>query len=219
MPIAYIIAFLLIAAVIIYYMFFAKGKNKKEEFKKDRSTTQEHRDRDFTIENVGPEGKISLTNFGENNEFLNITITDKTRHHEGDNFWYELEGETSHGHPFWLQIEAINPYKLNGGTEEVDFNLLGISTRDLEEFRVKDQAFTLEEDQFYFESGGEAQMYTSEAEDDEDFRWYRYWNFATENDEIYLTVQQLEDSTPEATVSYPIESNQLKIFELGIDVE
>ena len=131
MPVAYLIAFALIAVVIIYYIFFAKSKTEKEEYRRDRSTTQEHRNRDFSIENVGPEGKISISGLGVDNEFLNVTINEKTRHYEGDNLWYELEGETSKGDPFWLQIESINPYQLNCGNEEVDFNSLGISKRDL----------------------------------------------------------------------------------------
>lgn len=219
MSIAYFITFTLLALIIIYYIFFTKDKKQKDDYRRDRSTTQEHRNRDFSIENVGPEGKISISSLGQDNEFFNVTIDEKTRHHEGDNFWYELEGKTSKGDPFWLQIESINPYKLNCGNEEVDFNILGISTRDLEMYHGGDEAFNLEGDQYYFEYGGEAQVYTSEAEDDEDFRWYRYWNFSTKEEDVYLTVQQLENSTPEATISYPIEPSQLKIFELGIDVE
>jgi hypothetical protein len=208
MSILYIIVFSLVAIITIYYLFFAKAKEKPED-----------RQRDFSIENVSPNGKIAISNFGDNSEFLNITITEKTRHHEGDNFWYELKGNTSEGEIFWLQIESIDPVELNGGKEDLNFNSLGLSTRDLETLRIEQKAFTLNEEQFYFESGGEAQVHQSDAEDEEDFRWYRYWNFTNEQETVFIAIQQLEDSVPTASLSYPINKSQLRIFELGENVE
>ena len=222
MTLVYIFAFALIAAVIIYYMFFTKSNNDKEEFTRDRSTTQEKHDRNFTIENIGPGGKFSVSNFGENNDFLNITITDKVLHEEGDNFWYELEGETSHGDPFWLQIESIDPYDLNGGKDELDFNELGLSTADLESLLVGKESFELDNEKFYLDYAGEARAYTEEDDEydsDENFRWYRYWEFINKGSDVYIAIQQFENSTPEVTISYPITQHQLKIFELGEDVE
>ena len=212
MRLDYTIVVLLVAAIGIYYFFFAKGKKNKEEFK------NENQHRTFSIENVGPEGKIGLSNFGEDDEFLNITITEKTRHYEDDNFWYELDGTTSQGNSFWLQIESINPLEMNGGTEELDFNSLGISTLDLEEMQARKKAFQSHNQQFYFESNGEAQVYQSDSQDDDDFRWYRYWNFTNQEESVFIAIQQLEDLNPRVSISYPIEKNQLRIFELGEDV-
>jgi len=213
MSLTFIFVFVLVAAIAIYYIFFAKSK---KDLSNEKAT---NRERAFSIENVAPSGKISISNFGEDSQFLNISITEKTRHHEGDNFWYELEGETSQGDDFWLQIESIDPILLNGGNEILDFNTLGLSTKNLEELRVNQKAFELNNEQFYFETGGEARVFQTDAEDEEDFKWYRYWNFVNDKENVFITVQQVEDSTPEASVSYPITKSQLRIFELGEDVE
>ena len=213
MNLVYVIVFSLIAAISIYYIFFAKSKNEKEQLQRGNSA------REFSIENVGPGGKIAISNFGEENTFLNISVTEKTRHHEDDNFWYELEGKTSQGDDFWLQIEAIDPLVMNAGIEKLDFNTLRLSTSDLEQMRVEKKAFEFNNEQFYFGSKGEARAYSSETQDEDDFRWYRYWNFTNENDTVLISIQQLEDSTPEASISYPIKKNQLRIFELGEDVK
>ena len=209
----YLIVFLLAAVISIYYIFFKKSK------KDGALTSLKNSNRSFSIENVGPEGKIAISNFGEDHDALNITINGKNRHHEGDNFWYELEGETSNGTPFWLQIESLDPLALNGGNEELDFNRLGLSTADLEQMRIEQKAFKVNDVHFYFETSGEAQVYPSETEDKEDFRWYRYWNFSNEKENVFISVQQFEDMMPEASISYPIQKNQLRIFEVGRNVE
>ncbi len=221
----YLFVFGLIAIVVVYYFFFTKDKNKPtNEFTRDDSSMQENRNKGLSIEFLGIGGKIAVSNFGVNDAFLNVTIQQKTTYQEGDNFWFELEGNTSQGDDFWLQIESIEPLLLNGGTERVDFNEIGLSTRDLEELRNGDRGFQFQGETFFFETNGEVKIYNNEEDeryDDEenDFRWCRYWEFTNEAETIFVSVDQFEDGSPEVSVSYPIQENNFKIFELGQHVE
>ena len=218
MDTVYLIAFALIALVVIYYMFFTK-KETDNEFQRDDSMT--NNSKELSIENVGIGGKLSISNFGKNSDFLNVTIHNKKTHQEDDNFWYELEGRTSRGDDFWLQIESIEPLILNGGTERISFNDLGISTNDLENLRAEDKAFQLNDEQYFFDTNGEVKVYddlnSSDEEEEEDFSWCRYWEFSNESEKVFISIDQFENGSPEASIAYPILANQLRIFELGND--
>lgn len=215
MSLMYIILIAAVIAIIIYFFFF---RNKKdEEFRRNSDSARGENKRSFNIENVGIGGSFSISNFGPDSKFFNVTVNQKTRRHEGKNFWYELEGETSTGDAFWLQIESVDPYELNGGIEELDFDDLGVSTTDMEIMRKGNQGFVLDNEPFFFEGEGEAQCYVNDAEDG-DFQWYRYWEFSNEGANAFITVEQFEENHPEASISHPIATHQLKIFELGEDV-
>jgi hypothetical protein len=192
----------LIAVLIVYYFFF---RNKKEVID----------NRTMTIENVGPDGVLSITGFGGHP--LQVNVTDKITHQEEENFWYELEGETENGDGFWLQIESIEPYILNAGHIELDFHELGLSEHDLHMLPIGQEVFLFEGEKIYLDSIGDVQAF-NHGESEEDFRWYKYWEMSNENSDLFVTVEHYEGDRLRVFVSLPIESHQIRIFDLGINV-
>ena len=192
----------LVVCLIIYYFFVRKVKEVIDN-------------RAMTIENVGPDGTLSISGFGGSN--LQVKITDKITHQEDESFWFELEGETEKGDEFWLQIESIEPYVLNAGHVELDFHELGISEHDLHMLPVGQEVFLFEGVKIYLDSIGDVQAFNHEEAED-DFRWYKYWEMSNENKDLFVTAEHYEGGRLRVFVSLPIESHQIRIFDLGINV-
>ncbi len=191
-----------IIGLIIYFVFFRKRKEEIDN-------------REMTIENVGPDGVIAVSNLGGRS--LQVTITDKITHQEDNHFWFELEGETSEGDDFWLQIESIDPYVLHAGHIEIDFHELGKTLHEMQMLPIGQEVFQYEGETILLDSIGEVQAFNHDDEED-DFRWYKYWELSNHNKDLFVTVEHYEDEHPRVFVSIPLESHQIRIFDLGKNV-
>lgn len=191
---------IIIVAILTILAYFLIGRKKKVTPKSNKR-----------LEDLSPTDRIEITGFGKGKERLTVEIKNKNRHakNDGELYWYEYEGITNRNEDFWLQLESINPYELNGGTTKISVYELGTTLENLMSIDSDEIAFRYGGEDFYFDTDGEATCYTNEGSKG---YAYSYREFCNEKDDTYISIEIVENEEPKVYLSFDIEAEQIQII-------
>ena len=190
----------IIIVILAIMAYFLLGKKKKVNQKSNRN-----------LEDLAINDRLEISGFGPHNDFLTVEIKNKNEHTEEqeDLFWYEFEGTTNRNEDFWLQLESIEPYELNGGYTKINIYELGVTVEDLMNQQGDNPAFRYSGQDFFFDCDGDAKCNINGSSKS---YLYSYLEFTNEDDDIYITVEAVENEEPIVYLSYNIDVNQIQIL-------
>lgn len=192
-----LIIIVVILTVVAYYLF---GKKKPSISKTNKK-----------LEDLITSDRFEISEFGPHKDRFTVEVTNKNKHVENGEelFWYEFEGLTNRNEDFWLQLESIDPYELNGGTTKINVYELGTSIEDLMSVTDENLAFRYKGQDFYFDTEGSATRYLNGASSGQN---YSYREFTNENEDMFVTIEAVQNEEPKAYLSFDIDPNQIQIL-------
>lgn len=204
---------LVIIGLGFYFWKMYKTRKKLNEQTQPDPTTD-----DLKLENVGPGGMIHLMNVGKNMEEYDVSILSKSIYREGENTeWYELEGDNGE-RKIWITLEYDDDLDVTIATRKLKLRDLPISRADLDDMDEQgDGEFTFEGKTYYYENSNEGSYFRNGDTSPENEEFFYYWEFETSDEDEFITIEEWEDKSIEATISYPIKASQLKIYSIGGD--
>ncbi len=208
---AFIIFLLVIAGVALYLWQMKRTKNKLEEpIRADHSPDQ------LTLDNVGAGGMIHLMNVGKNMEEYDVTILSKSIYREGENSeWYELEGDNGK-QKVWISLEWDDYMDVSLATRKLKFRDLPISREELDQMDEKGKGqFEFEGKTFYYDHSNEASYFRNGLVSADNEEFFYYWEFESEDETEYITIEEWENGKFEVTISCPVKESQVKVYSLG----
>ncbi len=201
---------LVIIGIAMYFWQRNKSKKTLKEDKKDFLGEE------LRLENVQAGGLIHLMNVGPNLEEYDVQILSRSVYREGENYeWYELEGDNGRG-KVWLSLQHDDGLDVTIATRKLKLRDIPIERDDLD--RMDDAAagqFDFEGQTYYYDHSTEGSYFQggNVLADSEEF--FYYWEFETEDESQFLTVEEWENGRFEVTMSYPVKESQVKVYSLG----
>ena len=201
---------LVIIGIAMYFWQRNKGKKTLKEKAPDPEAQQ------LRLENVGAGGLIHLMNVGPNLEEYDVQILSRSIYREGENYeWYELEGDNGKG-KVWLSLQHDDGLDVTIAARKLKLRDLPIDRADLD--RMDDAAagqFDLEGKTFYYDHSTEGSYFQNGTISSENEEFFYYWEFETEDESEFLTIEEWENGRFEVTISYPVKESQVKVYSLG----
>lgn len=207
---AVIIFCLVIIGIGMYFWQRNKAKKALKESEPDPESQE------LRLENVRAGGLIHLMNVGPNLEEYDVQILARHVYREGETHeWHELEGDNGKS-KVWLSLENDDRLDVTIATRKLKLRELPIDRSDLD--RMDDAAagqFDLEGKTYYYDHSTEGSYFPdgTVAADNEEF--FYYWEFETEDESEFLTVEEWESGQFEVTIAYPVKESQVKVYSLG----
>ncbi len=201
---------ILIVGALIYYVWQMYSKRKKTHESAPPAPADLH------LENVGPGGMIRLMNVGQQMEEYDVRILSKSIYREGENAeWYELEGDNG-DKKIWISLEHDDDLDVTIATRKLKLRDLPISRADLDNMDEQGAGeFVFEGKTYYYENSTEGSYFRNGDVSAENEDFFYYWEFETEGAGEFLTIEEWENGTIEATISYAIKESQVKVYSLG----
>lgn len=196
-------------------MYFWQRKKAKKSLK-ESEPEQGDQSTELRLENVRAGGLIHLMNVGPNLEEYDVQILSRGVYREGENHeWYELEGDNGRG-KVWLSLQHDDELDVTIATRKLKLRDLPIERDDLD--RMDDAAagqFDFEGKTFYYDHSTEGSYFPdgNVTADNEEF--FYYWEFETEDESQFLTIEEWETGRFEVSMSYPVKEAQVKVYSLG----
>ncbi len=203
---------LVIIGIAMYFWQRKKTKKPLEENKNSELGSE------FRLENVQAGGLIHLMNVGPNLEEYDVQILSRSVYREGENYeWYELEGDNGRG-KVWLSLQHDDGLDVTIATRKLKMRDIPIVRDDLD--RMDDAAagqFDFEGRTYYYDHSTEGSYFQGGDVSADSEEFFYYWEFETEDESQFLTVEEWENGRFEVTMSYPVKESQVKVFSLGGD--
>ena len=205
-----VLIFCLILIGIVMY-FWQRNKTKKAI---DESASAAD-SQELHLENVRAGGLIHLMNVGPSLEEYDVQVLSRSIYREGENYeWYELEGDNGKSR-VWLSLQHDDGLDVTIATRKLKMRDLPIDRADLD--RMDEAAagqFDLEGTTFYYDHSTEGSYFQGGTVSPENEEFFYYWEFETEDEDQFLTVEEWENGRFEVTLSYPVNESQIKIYSL-----
>lgn len=206
-----IIFCLVIVGIAMYFWQRNKSKKALDEKKEDNALGSE-----LHLENVQAGGLIHLMNVGPNLEEYDVQILSRGVYREGENYeWYELEGDNGRG-KVWLSLQHDDGLDVTITTRKLKLRDISIERDDLD--RMDDAAagqFDFEGKTYYYDHSTEGSYFQDGKVSADSEEFFYYWEFETEDESQFLTVEEWENGRFEVTMSYPVKESQVKVYSLG----
>lgn len=201
---------LVIIGIAMYFWQRNKAKKALEQPEPDPEAQE------LRLENVRAGGLIHLTNVGPELEEYDVQILARHTYREGENHeWYELEGDNGKS-KVWLSLENDDTLDVTIATRKLKLRELPINRADLDNMDERGEGqFELEGKTYYYDHSTEGSYFPDGkvATDNEEF--FYYWEFETDDEHEFLTVEEWESGQFEVTISYPVKESQVKVYSLG----
>ena len=193
-----LIIIVIIITVVLYFLF---GNNKKGILRKNKK-----------LEDLSTSDRLEILDFGPYKDCFTVVIKSKNRHEEDDDqlFWYEFEGTTSRNEDFWLQLESIDPYDVNGGTTKVSIYELGTTIENLLSVNNQELAFRYKSDDFFLDTEGKAKFFVNNSESGED---YTYREFINGSGDTFISLEISNNEEAKVYLSFALDISQIVILD------
>lgn len=197
-------------AVMTYFFWNSSRKKKKEETSVPAQGTEE-----LHLENVRQGGVIRLINVGENMDEYDIKITARHVYRSDDGEWYELEGDSGTD-KVWISLEEDDGLDVSLTLRKIKFRDLDITRNDLDDMDEKGKGkFAFEGKTYHYESSQEASFFKNGNISDTNEEFFYYWEFESDDEESYITIEEWRDKSIEVTLTHPLKESQVQVYSLG----
>ena len=167
---------------------------------------------ELRLENVTSGGVLHLTNVGPEMEDFDVKILARHIYREGESTWYELEGDKG-DRKVWIEFEEDDELEISIKIQDLKLREIGISKSDLDRMDDDEEGeFDFSGEKFYYEDSGQAVFYKNGIE--ENAEKFYYWDFENDDGDKYISAESWGGQM-EASLSYPIRSNQITVYSLS----
>ena len=198
-----LIVLVIVAIIVVFVML----KNPGDAEKAPPVTSA-----DMKIENVGVGGTIMLRGVGADMEDFDLIITAKHIYDEEGYTWHELEAEKG-ARKVWITVEDDDELELSITVSKHKLRDAGITPEDLDRFKRNDDgSFDFNGVTYHFEEYGKATYF--KAGNRSQGEKFHYWEFESEDERHYASVERWGTGEYELHISEPLRSSQIEIFTL-----
>lgn len=210
-----IIAFAVGCVLSVIYVTKSKqkgiGRRKLRSASRLRALQQKNlarQDADPSIEDVQVGGVIHLADVGLRSESFDAQIVARHLHKLASARIPELVADRGGSHVY-ISLERDDELSINVTMAQPPLEELGISARDLDDFR-DDQTLTYDGTEFFAADNGRA-VFCRDGNELQPEK-YDFWEFEDEEAEQYLTLARWEDGTVEASYSVEVQPSQITVY-------
>ena len=202
------IIILIILGIAAYYFWVQRPLKQLEA----KSTFKPYKEDELRIENAGPGAVIHLTGIGKDMDEFDLKVISKHTYRQLESTWYELECDKGEK-KIWIDMEEDDELDLAVGLRKLKLRDVNITKEDLIRFDDdEDGSFEFEGDKYWLEDSDAAVFYRH-SNDKEAEKLY-YWDFETEDEKKYISIEKWSDGSYDVTYSEPMRSSQVTVYTL-----
>ena len=200
-----ILVALIVGGIFIFLMW------KQQKISTDTPAKGSSREDDTTtIENVGIGGVISLRGVGDKIEDHELIVQARHEYEEDGFIWHELECESG-AEKFWIEIENDDELSVSLTVRKLKLGDVGLSPDQVQEIEKSDEGtITFEGRSFEYDDCGKAYFYRNSNRSSRET--LRYWDFESEDELHFLTVESWGEKNYEVYYSEQLRPSQISIF-------
>jgi hypothetical protein len=126
--------------------------------------------------------------------------------------WHELECSAG-DEKFWIEVEKDDELEISITLRKLKLSDLGVSKSELEKIDDTEEG-TIDYDgtQYEYEDSGKAEFLRDGNTDDAEE--FYFWDFESEDEQHFLSVEKWSDGSFEASYSEPLKASQISVFSL-----
>ncbi len=204
---------IILAVAALSFLFFLWQSSRKQKSPKKESDSPKA----LSIENVAPGGVFSVAGVGPDLRDIDFVVDAHHQYRQGGFKWHELECSAGN-EKFWVEIEKDDELEISITLRKLKLSDLGVSKSELEKIDDNEEGeIVFEGVRYEYEDSGKAQfLRNGQLEDAEEFY---FWDFESDDEQHFVSVEKWSDGSFEASYSEPIKPSQISVFSLRASPE